>query len=86
MFNYRRVTSSTPISVVTTIGLFSCLVNLIPEPVDAVYDVKLGRDWFNYCTTVVPDAQLLLSDDTCLVFSFSPFSAVRPRHAGEFIL
>ena len=22
--------------------VFSCLVNLIPEPVDAAYDVKLG--------------------------------------------
>ena len=23
-------------------GIFSCLVNLISEPVDAAYDVKLG--------------------------------------------
>jgi len=58
MFNYRGVNlkSCTPISVVTTMGVFSSLVNLVAEPVDAVYDVKLGRDWFNHCTTSVPDA------------------------------
>jgi hypothetical protein len=44
----------------------SCLVDLVPEP---GYDLKLGRDWFNYCTTSVPGAQILLSDDMCLVFS-----------------
>ena len=33
-----------------TTGIFSCLVKLVPELVDTVYDVKLGRDWFNYCT------------------------------------
>jgi hypothetical protein len=42
MFNYRRVKSCTPTSVITTMGVFSCLVNLLPEPVDAAYDVKLG--------------------------------------------
>ena len=68
-----------------TVGIFTCLVNLVSEPVDIVYDVKLGRAWFNYCTTAVPDAQMLLSDNTCLVFSSSPFSAVRPHHA-EYIL
>ena len=84
-FNYRCGKSSTPVSVVTTTGLFSCLVKLIPESVDTAYDVKLGRDWFNYCTTSVPDAQILLSDDTCLVFSSSAASAVRSRHAGLFV-
>jgi hypothetical protein len=57
-----------------------CLVNLFAEPVDAVYNLKLGRDWFNYCIKSVPDAKILLSDDTlpltCRVFSSSPFSAV----------
>jgi len=28
------------------------LVNLIAEPVDAVYNLKFGRDWFNYCPTI----------------------------------
>jgi hypothetical protein len=83
-FNFRRVKSSTPVSVVTTAGVFSCLVNLFVEPVDAVYDLKLGRDWFNYCTTSIPEAKILLSDDTCLVFSSSPFSAVRSRRS-EFL-
>ena len=41
---------------------FSChdgwhIVNLVSEPVDIVY---LGREWLNYCTTAVPDAQMLL--------------------------
>jgi hypothetical protein len=81
--NYRRLRSSIPISVVTTMGVFSCLVKLVPEHVNTVYDVKLGRDWFNYCTTSVPDAQLLLSDDTYLVFSSTPFSAVHSRVAGK---
>ena len=60
-------------------GAFSCLVNLVEEPVETIYDLKLGRDWFTYCTTSIPDAYILLSDETCLVFSSSPFSAVRPR-------
>ena len=55
-----------PISVVTTTGISSCLVKLV----DTVYDVKSGRGWFNYCTTSVPD--VLLSDDTCLVFCHFP--------------
>ena len=42
MFDYRHVKFCTPISVVTTMGVFSCFVNLAPEPVDAAYDVKLG--------------------------------------------
>jgi hypothetical protein len=66
-------------------GVFSCLVKLVTEHVNTVYDVKLGRDWFNYCTTSVPDAHLLLSDDTYLVFSSIPFSAVHSRVAGKFI-
>ena len=75
------------IAVVTPMGVFSCLVNLLPGPVDAVYDLMLGRDWFNnYCTTSVSDAQILLSDDMCLVFLSSPFSAVHPHHTCEFLL
>lgn len=56
----------------------------MPDLVDAGYDLKLGRDWFNYCTTSVPDSQILLPDDMCLVFSSSPFSAVRARKKSEF--
>jgi hypothetical protein len=80
------VGGSTSVAVNTTAGIFSCLVHLVVEPVDCIYDVKLGRDWFNYCTTSVPDAQLLLSDNTCLDFSLFPFSAVRLYHAGVFLM
>ena len=75
---YRKVKTSIPVSVITSMGAFSCLVNLV-EPVETIYDLKLGRDWFTYCTTSIPDAYILLSDETCLVFSSSPFSAVRPH-------
>jgi hypothetical protein len=40
-------------------GVFSSLVNFLPGPVDAVYDLTLGREWSNYSTTSVPDAQIL---------------------------
>ena len=73
LFDQRGI--GTSVAVVTTKGVFSCLVNLLPGPVDTVYDLILGRDWFNYCTTV-PDAEILLPDDMRLVFSSSPFSAV----------
>ena len=82
----RRGKAGTPVAVVTTMGAFSCLINLLPGPADAVYDLTLGRDWFNYCTTSIPDAQILLSDDMHLDFSSSPFSAVRPHHTCEFLL
>jgi hypothetical protein len=52
-----------PVAVVTTTGVFSCLVELQPGAADNVYDVTLGRDWFSYCSTTVPHAQILLSDD-----------------------
>jgi hypothetical protein len=55
-----------PVLVVAAAGVFYFLVNLFAEPVDAVYNLKLGRDWFNYCIKSVPDAKILLSDDTCL--------------------
>jgi hypothetical protein len=84
--NIRRRKVGIPVAVVTTTGVFSCLVDLQPGPVDTVYDVTLGRDWFNYCTTTVPHAHILLSDDMCLTFSSSPLLAVRPRHTGEFLL
>ena len=69
-----------PVAVLTMSGVFSCLVKLQPGAADSVYDVKLGRDWYNYCTTTVPDAQILLSDDMCLMFSSSPLLAVRPQN------
>ena len=47
MFNYRRVKSSTPILVINDRSDGQYLVSLIAELVDAVYDVKLGRDGFN---------------------------------------
>ena len=70
MFNYRRIKSGMPISVVTTMGVFSCLVNLVPEPIDAALMWK-SAPW-------VPDSQMILSDNTCLVLSSFPFSASLP--------
>ena len=79
----RRGKAGTPIAVVTTMGVFSYPINLLPGPADAIYDLTLGRDWFNYCTNSVPDAQILLSR---LDSSSSPFSAVHPHHTCEFLL
>ena len=87
--NIRRRKVGIPVAIVTTTGVFSCLVTLVklqPGAADNVYDVRLGRDWFSYCTTTVPHAQILLSDDMCLTFSSSPLLAVRPCHTGEFLL
>ena len=67
----------------TPVAVNGCFFNLLPGPADAVYDLTPGRDWFNYCTTSVPDAQILLSDDMCLNFLLSPFSAVHPHHTCE---
>jgi hypothetical protein len=64
--------------------LVSFRVELQPGAADNVYDVRLGRDWFSYCTTTIPYAQILLSDNMCLAFSSSPLLAV--RHTGEFLL
>ena len=69
-----------------TTGVFSCLVELQPGAADDVYDVRLGSDWFSYCTTTVLHAQILLLDDMCLMFSLSPLLAVCPHHTGEFLL
>jgi hypothetical protein len=42
--------AGTSVAVITTTGVFSCLVNLLlgPVQVDTVHDLTLGRDWFNY--------------------------------------
>ena len=73
-----------------TAYLIPCLLSQLFHPqyltADNVYDVRLGRDWFNYCTTAVPHAQILLSDDMCLTFSLSPLLAVCPCYTGEFLL
>ena len=70
-----------PVLVVTT-GLFSCLEKLVPESVlnvDTAYDVKLGLITAPLQSLML---EILLSDDTCLVFSSSATSAVRSRHAA----
>ena len=57
-------------------GVFSCLVELQPGAADNVHDMRLRGDWFSYCTTTVPHAQILLLDDmlqcivSCLHVSF----------------
>ena len=70
-----------PISVVMT-GLFSCLEKLNPKivlSVDTAYDVKLGLLTAPLQSLML---EILLSDDTCLVFSSSATSTVRSRHAA----
>ena len=64
------------ISVDTSSGLFTCPVNLFSCPGPMDFDVVLGRDWFNYCTTAIEDAHVLLTDGRRLVFNASPFHAV----------
>ena len=85
-FDSSRRNVGIPVAVLTTTGVFSCLVDLQPGAVDNVYDVRLGRDWFNFCTTAIPNAQILPSDDMCLMFSSSPLLAVRSRRTSEFLL
>ena len=75
-----------PVAILTTTGVFSCLVDLQPGAVDNIYDLRLGRDSFNFCTTAIPNAKILLSDDMCLMFSSSPLLAVRSRRTSEFLL
>ena len=48
LIKYRRQQNGIPIVVTTTAGAFSCFVNLLPDPVDTTYDLKLGRDRFSY--------------------------------------
>jgi len=77
-YDIRRRKMGIPVAVVTATGVFSCLVDLQPGAVDDIYDVRLGRDWFNFCTTAILNAQILLSDDMCLTFSSSLLLAVCP--------
>ena len=76
--NIRCQKFGIPVAVVTTTGVFLCLIEIQLGAADNVYDVRLGRDWFSYCTTTVPHAQIFLSDDMCLMCSSSPLLAMRP--------
>jgi hypothetical protein len=49
--NIRRRKVGIPVVVVTTTGVFSCLVGLQPGAADNF--MRLGRDWFSYCTITV---------------------------------
>lgn len=85
-FKFRRFKSSIPLSVKFCLNLSSRL--LVPFHVSSTLSKNLSTlftmwDWFNYCTTSIPDASILLSDETCLIFSSSPFSAVLSRHTSE---
>ena len=64
------------VSVHTSSGSLTCLVNLFPHLGSQNFDVMLGRDWFNYCSAASQDAHISLSDGCRLVFSASPFHAV----------
>ena len=43
-----------PVAVIMTTGVFLCLIEIQLVAADNVYDVRLRRDWFSYCTTTVP--------------------------------
>ena len=66
------------ISVDMSSGPFTCSVDLLYHPgwANPNLDIVLGRDWFNYCTMAIQDAQLSLTDGRWLVFDASPFHAV----------
>ena len=73
---YSQRAQAVLISVDTSSGCFSCLLDLACHPASMELDLVLGRDWFNYCTTAIEDAHLFLADGRRLVFNASPFHAV----------
>jgi len=83
-FDIRCRNMGIPVAFITTTGVFSCPVDLQLGALDNVYDLRLRRDSFNFCTTAIPNAQILLLDDMCLMFSSSPLLAVRSRHTSAF--
>ena len=72
---------------ITTGGFFTCAIRLRmiyeSEPLDRPYDVILGRDWFQFCSTGLednPDASVCLSSrNQWLVFSASPLKAIHTQ-------
>ena len=85
---YNPARPPRPISVVTTMGIFSCLVNLVSEPVDAAYDVKLGTlsswflnvtfGWYLPCFVVVPISRCAFSPcEGIYLFQTHPSEALK---------
>jgi len=73
---YCRSQPTALVSVDTLSGSFTCSVNLLIHPGPINTDILLGRDWFNYCTTGIQNAQISMTDGKWLVFNGSPFNAV----------
>jgi hypothetical protein len=72
----RTETISTTVAVNTSLGPFLCHIGLsVREGMST--DIALGRDWFVYCSLVLPTVTLSLSGNMVLDFSLSP--AVRIR-------
>jgi hypothetical protein len=67
------------VCVNTSSGSFTCVVNLLRHPGSDNFDVLLGQDWFNFCTTAFQDqegTELVTTDGHHLVFDRSPLHAV----------
>jgi hypothetical protein len=78
---------STTVTVETSTGeLFTCAIQLIilnKNPLDHLYDVVLGRDWFSLCSTGLenyPDTAVhLLSLNQWLIFASLSVDAVHAQ-------
>ena len=82
----RRTTDSSfpcAVSVHTSSGQFLCLLTLAVED-NLPCDVVLGRDWFNFCSTGIPQATIALSDSAVLDFSLSPIACLRSQSGERF--
>jgi len=73
------------VETTTTGGFFTCAIRLrlIYESLGRPYDVILGRDWFNFCSTGLgdnPDTAVRLSSlNQLLFFSASPINAIHTQ-------
>jgi hypothetical protein len=74
------------ISVDTSMNPFFCFLDCsIPRASDFSCDIFLGRDWFNYVSTTIPNAKISLSETEYLDFGVSPQVGVRIEQ-GVFFL
>lgn len=82
-----RYAKTIPVSVVISGCFFVSSQSFWRTPRNRLW-FELGRDWpgFTLCSTSIRDAHILLSDETCLAFLSSPFSAVRPCGPVSFLL
>ena len=58
-FNIRCRNMGIPVAFIMTAGVFSCPVDLQLGVLDNVYDLRLRRDLFNFCTTATVDLLIM---------------------------